>query len=200
MRSDKTHGHKPRRHIKLLLFLTGGWREGGGLEVDRALVPGTFRLSSSLFLSLLFSYGILCHTWVRRSPIVLPYSTTRSFCFSISFSFHRSSRLSFRFLPSARSPLELGLVAYHADYLSPAFRRASCLRPPTRRPDALPYHSIKFSHCRRHGFSRAWETYIHAWSLIDGYKHSSRRVCEKRLTNRHAINIVDLSGYTYLSV
>lgn len=23
MRSDKTHGHKPRRHIKLLLFLTG---------------------------------------------------------------------------------------------------------------------------------------------------------------------------------
>lgn len=181
MRSDKTHGHKPRRHIKLLLFLTGLWIE--------LLCPVLSVYPRSLPLP--FSYSILRHTWIRRSfasSFLIPRLVPSSFPSpSFSLSFHRASCLSFRFLPSVCSPLERGLVAYHAGYLSPAFRRASCLRPPTRRPDALPYHSIKFSHCHGHGFSRAWETYVHAWSLVDGYEHGSRRVCEKRL-NESACN------------
>lgn len=158
------------------------------------MCPGTFRLSSFSPSSFLLRHP-LPYVGTQGAPsfFLIPRLVLISFSLS-PLSSHRSSRLSFRFLPSVCSPLEPGLVAYHADYLSPAFRRASCLRPPTRRPDALPYHSIKFSHCHGHGFSRAWETYVHAWSLVDGYEHGSRRVCEKRLTNRHAINIADLPG------
>lgn len=163
MRSDKTHGHKPRRHIKLLLFLTGC---GSG---SLSLSPGTPQLSSlSIFLS---PTQYACHTRIGRSSVrssffllLAPLSIYLSQ--SLSFPLSPSSLSSLFSFSSPRAALKRGLVAYHAGYLSPAFRRASCLRPPTRRPDALPYYSIRFSHCHGHGFSRTLDTYIHARSLF----------------------------------
>lgn len=168
--------------------------------MDRALVPSTFHLSSfspflSLSLSFTISFAIRGIRRSSRSTFLIPrsfpllsfpsLSVLPFFSFSSLHEFPSQTRS--RGIPSERDM---------PDYLSPAFRRASCLRPPTRRPDALSYHSIRFSHCHEeHGFSRAWETYIHARFLVDGYEHSSRRVCEKRLTNRHAINKTALRMY-----
>lgn len=160
--------------------------------MDRALVPGTFRLSSfspSFFLSFPHAISFAIRGYVgARSTFLIP----RSFPLFLA-----PSRLSFPFLPPHAFPSRTrsrGIPRERdvPDYLSPAFGRASCLRPPTRRPDALSYHSIRFSHCHE----RAWvlprmgDVHSRIVSLIDGYEHSSRRVCEKTLNestcNKHS--------------
>lgn len=105
MRSDKTHGHKPRRHIKLLLFLTGC----GSSSCARVL--SAYPRS----LPLPFSYGILCHTWVRREP-------------------HRSSLFHDSF-----SSLSLSLTSLVPSFLPPCFSFSALRVFPSRaRPRGIP--------------------------------------------------------------
>lgn len=134
MRSDKTHGHKPRRHIKLLLFLTGCG--------SSSCAWYSFRLSSFSPSPFLF-HGILCHTWIRRSPhrsslfhgsfLLLSLSLSSS-TVSPFFSFS-----SLRVFPSrTRSrgiPRGLSLSSFQTCVL-PAAAHA-----PTRRPP-IPFHKL----------------------------------------------------------
>lgn len=136
MRSDKTHGHKPRRHIKLLLFLTGCGSEPLLLLGTLSVYPPLFRLSSR--------YSILYHTWSSSHPFLLPPELVCSLFYYLPFSFSSSLSLPVSSLVSFSSlhvPLLISASWHTTRTIS---LRLSDARPACGRPraDPTPSHTI----------------------------------------------------------
>lgn len=190
-RSDKTHGHKPRRHIKLLLFLTGC-----GSSSCARYFPSILVLALSLSLS---SFPPLPYVgYVGARDLDLPCPT---FVPSPSLSFSLPLVFLFVFFPP-RVPLS-NSVSWHTIEERYAglslFSIQTCVLPaaahaPTRRP-LIPFHEVLPLPRGAWVLPRMGDVHSRMVSLVDGYEHSSRRVCEKRLTNRHAINKAALRMY-----